>query len=129
MSDAGARFDWSHADQGMLEKVADRLRSDGLEPQTWSNAAGDRYAPHSHAYEKVLICAVGSITFFVGPDENPVELGAGHMLVLRPGTVHSALVGPDGCTCIEGHREPNMEPPPYGDPTDHTALDRARAQD
>lgn len=82
----------------------DRLRAAGVEPHAWSNGPGDQYAAHEHHTTKLLICAAGSITFFVGPDKRPVELAAGDGLVLHAETRHSAVVGPDGCTCLEGHR-------------------------
>ena len=40
-----------------------RLRAQGLDPGTWSNGPGDRYAPHEHGYDKVLVCERGSIRF------------------------------------------------------------------
>ena len=81
-----------------------RLREAGVEPLTWSNGPHDRYAGHSHGYAKLLVCAAGSINFLVGESATPVELGAGEGFELPPGTTHSAVVGPDGCTCVEGHR-------------------------
>ena len=84
--------------------VAERLRAEGVDPYSWSNAPGDRYAAHSHAYTKVLMCAAVSITFLVGEAEAAVELTAGEGFVLPAGTRHGAVVGPEGCTCLEGHR-------------------------
>lgn len=81
-----------------------RLRASGVAPMAWGNGPGDRYAAHEHSYTKLLICAEGSITFFIGPDGIPVELTPGTGFVLRPRTLHAAVVGPDGCTCVEGHR-------------------------
>jgi uncharacterized protein YjlB len=81
-----------------------RLRALGVSPHAWSNGPGDRYAAHEHATTKLLVCAAGSITFLVGPDAAPVELRAGDGFVLPAGTRHAAFVGPDGCTCLEGHR-------------------------
>ena len=81
-----------------------RLRTAGVEPMAWSNGPGDRYAAHEHGFTKLLICAEGSITFHIGPEATPVELAAGEGFELPPGTLHSAVVGPDGCTCLEGHR-------------------------
>lgn len=81
-----------------------RMTALGCEPYTWSNGPGDRYAAHEHAHTKLLICAEGSITFFVGPDSTAVELVAGEGIILPPETRHSAVVGPRGCTCVEGHR-------------------------
>lgn len=81
-----------------------RLRAAGVDPWSWSNRAGDTYGAHEHATTKLLICAEGSITFFVGPAQEPVELEAGDGFVLPSRTRHSAIVGPRGCTCLEGHR-------------------------
>jgi quercetin dioxygenase-like cupin family protein len=81
-----------------------RLRDAGVEPHAWSNGPGDRYSVHSHDYTKLLVCAAGSITFLVGPDAAPVELLPGDGFVLPPGTSHAAIVGPTGCTCLEGYR-------------------------
>ena len=81
-----------------------RLRDLGVEPYAWSNAPGDRYAAHEHAFTKLLVCAEGSITFLVGETAEPVELAAGEGFELPARTRHAAVVGPDGCTCLEGHR-------------------------
>jgi quercetin dioxygenase-like cupin family protein len=84
--------------------VAERLRAAGVDPSSWSNSPRERYAPHSHAYTKLLMCAAGSITFLVGDAEETVDLHPGEGFVLPPGTQHAAIVGPNGCTCLEGHR-------------------------
>lgn len=81
-----------------------RLRGLGVDPYAWSNGPGDRYAAHEHGYDKLLVCAAGSITFLVGPADAPVNLAAGQGFELPAGTRHAAVVGPDGCTCLEGHR-------------------------
>jgi len=80
------------------------LRAAGVEPHAWSNGPGDRYGAHEHAFDKLLRCAIGSITFLVGAEAVPVELRAGDGFVLPAGTTHAAVVGPTGCTCLEGHR-------------------------
>ena len=90
--------------EGGVAAAQARLRAAGVEPHAWSNGPGDRYAVHEHATTKVLICAEGSITFLVGPQAEPVELRAGQGMVLAAGTLHGALVGDSGCTCVEGHR-------------------------
>ena len=87
-----------------LEASAARLRAAGVEPVTWSNGPGERYAAHEHHTTKLLVCAEGSITFLVGADGTSVELRRGEGFVLPAGTPHSAVVGPLGCTCLEGHR-------------------------
>jgi quercetin dioxygenase-like cupin family protein len=87
-----------------LELMA-RLSAEAQACYAWSNGPGDRYAPHSHGYEKVLYCVDGSITFVLETEGRRLELAAGDRMVLPAGTVHSATVGPGGCTCIEGRRE------------------------
>lgn len=82
----------------------ERLQDTGVQPHAWSNGPDDRYAAHQHETTKLLICAEGSITFRVGADERPVRLAAGDGFVLPARIRHSAVVGPDGCTCLEGHR-------------------------
>ena len=54
--------------------------------------------------DKLIIGAAGSIRFLVGADAAPVELTAGDGFVLPAGVRHAAVVGPRGCTCLEGHR-------------------------
>jgi quercetin dioxygenase-like cupin family protein len=77
-----------------------RLRQEADGCYSWSNGPGDTYAEHTHSYEKVLYCVDGSITFILRGRDIP--LGPGDRMVLPPGTVHGAVVGPKGCTCIEG---------------------------
>jgi quercetin dioxygenase-like cupin family protein len=87
------------------EDLMTRLRAEASGCYSWSNGPGDRYAPHSHAYEKVLYCVEGSITFILdAQDGKRIELKGGDRTVVAAGTVHSAVVGPSGCTCIEGKR-------------------------
>lgn len=78
-----------------------RVRADARDVYGWSNAPGDRYAAHDHSYTKLLYCTRGSIAFALA-DGRTVSLRAGDRLVLPAGTRHAALVGPDGCACIEG---------------------------
>ena len=98
------RLCWRDTDPPTEETVARRLRQEGVEPHAWSNGPGDRYAAHDHRYEKVLMCARGSIVFLVGPDDDVIELAAGDGFILPAGTRHSAEVGPRGCACLEGSR-------------------------
>jgi quercetin dioxygenase-like cupin family protein len=87
-----------------LEDLMTLLRAEAGGCYSWSNGPGDRYAPHSHNYEKVLYCVDGSITFLLEAEGRQLDLKAGDRMVLPSGTVHSAVVGPAGCTCIEGRR-------------------------
>ena len=88
----------------LKDELVAKLEQEAPGGYSWSNAPGDRYAAHSHAYEKVVFCVEGSITFYLGAGATAVELAAGDRLVLPAATVHAAVVGPNGCVCIEGHR-------------------------
>jgi uncharacterized protein YjlB len=99
-----AALPWDRVGAPSAASVALRLRDAGVEPHAWSNGPGERYGVHSHDYTKLLVCAAGSITFLVGPDAAAVELKPGEGFVLPPGTSHAAVVGPSGCTCLEGYR-------------------------
>ncbi len=80
------------------------FRGSGLTPAWWSNAADDRYTPHSHPYHKVLYCARGSIRLTVLPAAQTFDLAPGDRLDIPTGTVHSAVVGPQGVACVEAAR-------------------------
>ena len=87
-----------------MDDLMSTLRSEAGSCYSWSNGPHDTYAAHSHPYEKVLYCVEGSITFVLEREGKQVDLSSGDRMVLPPGTVHSAVVGPAGCTCIEGKR-------------------------
>jgi quercetin dioxygenase-like cupin family protein len=70
---------------------------------SWGNAPGDRYAAHSHGYDKVLVATSGSITFHLVDMTQDIVLGAGERLDLPAGTTHGATVGAAGVTCLEAH--------------------------
>lgn len=86
-----------------MTDLAGRLREEGLAAGSWSNGPGDRYAAHEHGYDKVLVCASGSIRFGLPELGRSVELAAGDRLELPAGTRHDGLVGPAGVTCLEAH--------------------------
>lgn len=82
---------------------AARLRSQGLDPGSWSNGPDDRYGAHEHGYDKVLVVASGSIVFGLPERREQIQLARGDRLDLPTGTVHDAVVGPEGVTCLEAH--------------------------
>jgi len=83
--------------------LSGRLRAEGLEPGPWSNGPGDRYAPHEHGYDKVLVCAAGSIRFGLPARGVTVDLAPGDRLELPAGTRHDAIVGAAGVAVLESH--------------------------
>lgn len=86
-----------------MTDLDERLRSEGLQPGSWSNGPNDRYAAHDHGYDKVLVVAAGSIRFGLPDSGEAVDLGLGDRLDLPAGTRHDAIVGPSGVTCLEAH--------------------------
>ncbi len=85
-------------------ELRDRLEGEGLDPGAWSNGPGDRYGAHDHGYDKVIVVVAGSIRFGVRGAGETVAMEAGDRLELPAGTLHDAVVGPDGVTCLEAHR-------------------------
>lgn len=100
---------WQEVISPQEQELRRRMQQDGLSPYAWSNGPGESYAVHSHHYEKVLYCVRGSIRFVL-PDHRDVgsngavDLNPGDCLVLPSRVRHSALVGPQGVTCLEAAR-------------------------
>jgi quercetin dioxygenase-like cupin family protein len=93
---------WEKGTSPSQQEIEAKFRAEGLSPSRWSNGPGDRYGAHSHSFHKVLYCVTGSITFNVEGEE--VSMAAGDRLEIPPGTTHSAVVGPEGVTCMEAAR-------------------------
>jgi quercetin dioxygenase-like cupin family protein len=79
------------------------MRDQGLRPDGWGNGPDSRYGAHDHPYDKVIVVERGSIRFGLPGSHESIELVAGDRLDLPAGTVHDALVGPTGVTCLEAH--------------------------
>ncbi|TMD61054.1 MAG: cupin [Chloroflexi bacterium] len=88
----------------MTDELMTRLQREARDAYAWSNEPGYRYGAHSHAYTKILYCVAGSIDFVVEPEGRIIGLRAGDRMELAAGTVHSARVGRDGVTCVEGKK-------------------------
>ena len=80
------------------------LAQETLHSYRWSNSAHDVYAAHTHPYDKVIYVVTGSITFGLPQSGDHIVLQAGDRLDLPRGTVHDAVVGPQGVVCLEAHR-------------------------
>ena len=83
--------------------LRDRLHAEGLAPSAWGNGPNDRYTAHEHGYDKVIVVASGSIRFGLPGSGGGEDLAAGDRLELPAGTVHDAVVGTDGVSCLEAH--------------------------
>jgi len=86
-------------------EIESALRREARDVYGWSNGPGDTYAEHEHGYTKVLYCTRGSIDFVLSDGER-ITLRPGDRLVLPAMTRHSAVVGPEGCACVEGKLQP-----------------------
>jgi hypothetical protein len=70
---------------------------------TWSNGPAERYAPHDHGYDKIIVVEAGSIEFGLPATGETVALATGDRLELPARTIHDAVVGPAGVRCAETH--------------------------
>lgn len=105
MNQSGARvIAWSGDAPPSPAEIEASLRAEGLSAYPWSNAPGDRYAPHSHSYRKVIYVVSGSITFGLSETGDRLVMHAGDRLELDRGVMHDAVVGPEGVQCLEAHR-------------------------
>lgn len=104
MNDRPTVKHWTGDEPPTREGLEAMFLAEGLRPSWWSNGPRDTYAPHSHSYHKVLYCARGSIQFTVHPSGDTLELRAGDRLDMPPATSHSAVVGPEGVSCVEAPR-------------------------
>jgi len=91
------------SDSPTQSELHEQFFKEGLFPYDWSNAPGDTYAPHVHEYDKVIIVVRGSITWILPETNQPIENPRSDRIELPRGTVHAALVGPQGVKCLEGH--------------------------
>jgi quercetin dioxygenase-like cupin family protein len=91
--------------------IEETLRREARDVYGWSNAPGDRYGEHEHSYTKLLYCTRGSIDFVLS-DGRRITLRPGDRLMLPPRTPHSAVVGPEGCACVEGKISGGSAPQP-----------------
>ena len=91
-------------------ELREQMRHEGLSPYTWSNDSHYTYAAHTHSYEKVLYCVQGSIRFVLPEHSDAegkaeyVDLNPGDCMILPAHTLHSAVVGSQGVTCLEASR-------------------------
>jgi quercetin dioxygenase-like cupin family protein len=87
------------------EVILQMIAAEGLSGYRWSNLPGDVYAPHSHAFHKIIFVLQGSITFGLPSNEIQILLNAGDRLDLPQDTIHDAVVGPQGVICLEVHHQ------------------------
>ncbi len=96
---------WTKSQPPTERELREAFVCEGLFCYDWSNEPGDVYPAHTHDYDKVLFVLSGSITWLLPATNETLETRAGDRIDLPRGTVHAAIVGPEGVTCLEGQRE------------------------
>ena len=81
------------------------MKQQKLHPFSWSNSANDSYSARKHNYHKVIYVVRGSIIFIFPVLKMKIRLKTGDRLEIPSEIVHSAEVGEEGVTCLEGHIE------------------------
>ena len=97
---------WTGKNHASEEDLRGLLTEEHLVGYTWSNSGGDTYEQHEHDYHKVIYVVTGSITFHLPATGEDILLNPGDRLELPAATVHSAIVGSRGVTCLEAHKAP-----------------------
>jgi quercetin dioxygenase-like cupin family protein len=75
------------------------LRTAGLSPSPWSAGPGAVFSPHSHEWTKHLYVVRGTIDF------DGTELAASQGIRIPAGTIHGAVAGPAGVSCVEAFED------------------------
>ncbi len=94
---------WHDQDPPEEKELEELLEKQELKIYQWSNNPDDVYPSHTHGYHKVLYVVRGSIKFDFPTRHKAFTLNVGDRLDLPFGIRHSAVVGPQGVTCLEAH--------------------------
>ncbi len=95
---------WTASQPPSEAALGSLMEAEGLDPYSWSNGPHDVYPAHIHAYNKVIYCVSGSITFGLPHADLSLTLRPGDRLDLAAGILHDAVVGDEGVVCLEAHR-------------------------
>ena len=99
---------WANGNSPTPDLIQATIHSLNLRGYTWSNDAYDRYAAHSHTFDKVLYVLSGSITWILPQTNQELTTQAGDRIDLPRGTLHAARVGAQGVTCFEAHLDSSL---------------------
>ncbi len=94
---------WHRPTPPTEEELEALLVKQELKVYQWSNGPDEVYSGHTHGYHKVLYVVRGSIKFDLPTRHKTIPLNPGDRLELPAGIRHSAMVGPQGVTCLEAH--------------------------
>jgi quercetin dioxygenase-like cupin family protein len=95
---------WNRPEPPAETALRQLLTDEGLSFYAWGNAPHDTYTAHMHHYNKVIYVVRGSITFGLPQSGQALTLHPGDRLDLPAGTIHDAVVGPQGVLCLEAHQ-------------------------
>lgn len=95
---------WNRPQPPSEDALRQLLTDEGLSFYAWGNDPHDVYAAHTHSYDKVIYVVRGSITFGLPQSGQTLTLHPGDRLDLPAGTIHDAVVGPQGVLCLEAHK-------------------------
>lgn len=95
---------WNHPEPPAEAVLRQLLTDEELSFYAWGNAPHDTYTAHTHRYDKVIYVVRGSITFGLPHSGQALTLRPGDRLDLPAGTLHDAVVGPQGVLCLEAHK-------------------------
>lgn len=83
------------------EEIKSLLLSDGfLHVFEWTDISGTVYEPHEHRGKVAVITTSGSIEFDIVGEKKTFR--AGDRFDVPVGVIHSAVVGPEGWSCVVG---------------------------
>jgi quercetin dioxygenase-like cupin family protein len=94
---------WTRDDEPTEEHLRETLEQQEATIFRWSNQPEDVYPGHTHGYHKIVLVLKGSIKFDFPVRHKTLNLNTGDRLELPAGIRHSAVVGPEGVTCLEAH--------------------------
>lgn len=94
---------WPEETPPAEEELREFLAHQEMKVYRWSSEPEDVLSGHTHGYHKILYVVEGSIKFDFPVRHKTINLKVGDRLDLPAGTRHSAVVGPEGVTCLESH--------------------------
>lgn len=81
------------------EQEIERLKSEGYDPvYVWTAEPNEHDPEHSHDFDTHLVVLEGNIEVIM--NDAPKILTSGDTVDIPSGTIHSGLVGKEGCTYI-----------------------------
>jgi quercetin dioxygenase-like cupin family protein len=89
----------SKSKASLAQAAKEYFESHRLSPRSWDAGPKTFFSDHTHDSTKILTVISGSIEFIVGKDR--FELQPGDVMNLPRETLHSAVAGGEGVTCME----------------------------